>query len=229
MASSSTLGESKPNSILIKMREKAAAEKNVESAMAAPAKPPGTAKHIGSTNPLSIRIENHLLQVQTSSRPTTTQSPSALKSILDPANKPTVLEPVKPSPKKQEEKPLSPMQTYEMSDREEDSDSESESDGDENQRPKKSVCYNVHFHLRSLVISSSDLMRLILSHSRFQNGLKRQTSFARWKDNMLMVSIASIRIKFLERFSHATWKKSLIRKRRGIRKELALAIGRRIT
>ena len=154
MASTSTLGESKPNSILLKMREKAAAEKNVENAMIAPAKPPGTARHIGSTNPSSISTENKLSQVQTSSRPTTAQISTALKSILDPANKPTISEPIKQSPKKQEEKPLSPMQTYEMSDREEDSDSESESDGDENQRPKKTVCeYSnaMHFHSRSLV------------------------------------------------------------------------------
>lgn len=68
------------------------------------------------------------------------QGSMALKSILDPANKPTVAELTKqPSPKKQEEKPLSPMQTYEMSDREEESDSESESDEDDNQRPKKVI------------------------------------------------------------------------------------------
>jgi hypothetical protein len=74
----------------------------------------------------------------------------ALKSILDPANKPIVAEPIKmPSPKKKDEKPLSPMQTYEMSDREEESDSESESDDDGNQRPKK-------------VVSNTNLWQLIL-------------------------------------------------------------------
>jgi hypothetical protein len=140
MASSSTLGESKPNSILMKMREKAASEKNIECALAAaPTKPTGTIEHISDKSLLSTNIENQVSQIQSSSRPTTAQWPTALKSILDPANKPTVSEPTKPSPKKLEEKPLSPMQTYEMSDREEDSDSESESDGDENQRPKKAV------------------------------------------------------------------------------------------
>jgi hypothetical protein len=140
MASSSTLGESKPNSILMKMREKAASEKNIEHALAAPpTKPTGPVEHISCTSLSSTNTENQVSQIKTSSRPTTAQWPTALKSILDPANKPTVPEPSKPSPKKQEEKPLSPMQTYEMSDREEDSDSDSESDGDENQRPKKAV------------------------------------------------------------------------------------------
>lgn len=47
------------------------------------------------------------------------------------------------SPKKVQEKQLSPMQTYEMSDREE-SDSDSESDEeDERQRPKKAVSTNI--------------------------------------------------------------------------------------
>lgn len=136
MASSSTLGESKPNSILMKMREKAASEKNVEHALAAPpTKPTGPVEHISCTSLSSTNTENQVSQT----RPTTAQWPTALKSILDPANKPTLSEPSKPSPKKQEEKQLSPMQTYEMSDREEDSDSDSESDGDENQRPKKAV------------------------------------------------------------------------------------------
>jgi hypothetical protein len=50
---------------------------------------------------------------------------------MDPANKVV---------KKVEEKPLSPMQTYEMSDREDDSDSDEDSD-DESQdnKPRKTV------------------------------------------------------------------------------------------
>ncbi|KAL3767434.1 hypothetical protein ACHAW5_004827 [Stephanodiscus triporus] len=140
MASSSTLGESMPNSTLIKMREKAAAEKNIENALTAPpTKPRGIVEHNTSTTSSSTNTANRVPQTQTLSQPSTAQWPTALKSILDPANKPIVSEPRKPSPKKREEKPLSPMQTYEMSDREEDSDSGSESDEDENQRPKKSV------------------------------------------------------------------------------------------
>jgi hypothetical protein len=153
MASSSTLGESKPNSTLIKMREKAAAEKNIENAQTAPpTKPRGTVEHNSSATSSSTNTVNRVPSTQTLPQPSTAQWPTALKSILDPANKPIVSEPTKPSPKKREEKPLSPMQTYEMSDREEDSDSGSESDEDENQRPKKSVSeISNAWHLSSLV------------------------------------------------------------------------------
>lgn len=130
MPSSSALGESKSNSILTKMREKAVAEK----LNAPPPKSAGNVEHTSSTTSVNR------VQLQSSSQPSTAQGSMALKSILDPANKPIVAEPVKiPSPKKKDEKPLSPMQTYEMSDREEESDSESESDDDGNQRPKKVV------------------------------------------------------------------------------------------
>ena len=133
MPSSSALGESKSNSILSKMREKAAAEKNETLLNAPPSKSASTLEHTSSTSVNRV-------QLQTSSQPATAQGSMALKSILDPANKPIVAEPIKmPSPKKKDEKPLSPMQTYEMSDREEESDSESESDDDGNQRPKKVV------------------------------------------------------------------------------------------
>lgn len=58
---------------------------------------------------------------------------TALKNIIDPANKDV-------SPKKKvDEKPLSPMQTYEMSDRDEESDSDEDSDEDSDDKPKKTV------------------------------------------------------------------------------------------
>jgi len=128
MASASKVGENKPNSILAKMREKAAAEKNTENAVSAPPTK-------SSINAKSVS------QVVPSSQPAMKSSPRALKSILDPANRlPAVSEPIKSESPKPVEKPLSPMQTYEMSDREESSDSESESDEeDERQRPKKSI------------------------------------------------------------------------------------------
>ena len=63
----------------------------------------------------------------------------ALKSLNDPANKPKPAV-VKPNKKPVAEKPLSPKQTYEMSDREEESVSESDSDSEyERRRPKKTV------------------------------------------------------------------------------------------
>mmetsp|Transcript_37029 Transcript_37029/g.66647 ORF Transcript_37029/g.66647 Transcript_37029/m.66647 type:complete len:622 (+) Transcript_37029:243-2108(+) len=134
MASSSTLGESKPNNILAKMREKAAAEKNTENVVPPPTKPTSTTSSSSTVNRVS--------QV-TTSKPASKST--ALKSILDPANKPVVSAPAKPEvakpeAAKPEEKPLSPMQTYEMSDREEESDSESESDDEyEKPGPKKNI------------------------------------------------------------------------------------------
>ncbi|KAL7543568.1 hypothetical protein ACHAXR_012893 [Thalassiosira sp. AJA248-18] len=137
MASSSTLGESKPNSILAKMREKAAAEKNTENTVKTlPTKPSPAIKHakMVPSSPTVKRVSKVV-----TSQPALKST--ALKSILDPANKPSpVPEIAKPEATKPQEKPLSPMQTYEMSDREEDSDSESDSDEEyERQRPKKAV------------------------------------------------------------------------------------------
>lgn len=144
MASSSKAGKSKPNDIMAKMREKAAAEKNTENV--APMKPTESAKHASMTasKPTTKKRGPQVETSATSSQPGLKPSSTALKSILDPANKPS---PVKESTKKPSqkkpvvEKPLSPMQTYEMSDREADSDSESESDEEEyeRQRPKKAV------------------------------------------------------------------------------------------
>jgi len=138
MASGSTLGESKSNDIRAKMREKAAADKNTENMVAPPTKPAGLLKQ-GSSSSISVTSSLSTVK-QVSQMATYKPAPksTALKSILDPSNRPAVSpstsEPVK-------EKPLSPIQTYEMSDREEES-SESESDSDdeyERQRPKKSI------------------------------------------------------------------------------------------
>ena len=75
-----------------------------------------------------------------SSQPTKLKTNAkALKSLNDPANKPKPAV-AKTNKKPVPEKPLSPKQTYEMSDREEESESESDSDGEyERQRPKKTV------------------------------------------------------------------------------------------
>ena len=148
MASSSTLGENNKPSRVAKMREKAAAEKNTEGVTTVAPLAPATATKSATSSkaiaPLSSNTNNTMKRVSqvTSSQPTMKPSPStALKSIHDPANKPTLSQPAKkPSPKKVEIKPLSPMQTYVMSDREEESDSESDSDDEyERQRPKKTI------------------------------------------------------------------------------------------
>ena len=138
MKDASALGECKSNSILAKMREKAGAEKNTENVV------PNTKPREAAVKPHQTGMTKASPMVKGVSQVTTVHSglkPTALKSILDPANKPSpVPEIVKPVAKP-EEKPLSPMQTYEMSDREEDSDSESDLDEEyERQRPKKAVC-----------------------------------------------------------------------------------------
>ena len=138
MASSSTLGENKPSSIMAKMREKAAAEKNSETSSSTKAPQQPVMK---STLALSSANSIKPSQVKASQKHAMKPSPStALKSIHDPANKPSMSQAKKTSPKKVV-KPLSPMQTYEMSDREEEeSDSDSDSDEEyERQRPKKQV------------------------------------------------------------------------------------------
>ncbi|KAL7552173.1 hypothetical protein ACHAWF_015397 [Thalassiosira exigua] len=129
MASGSTLGESKSSSIVAEMREKAAAK---NSAAASSSKTAGSAKKFGNAS--GPKRGSQAVTSQPGLKPT------ALKSILDPSNKPSpVREVTKPEAKKPEEKPLSPMQTYEMSERE-DSDSESDSDDEyERQKPKKPI------------------------------------------------------------------------------------------
>lgn len=148
MASCSNLGESKPNSILAKMREKAAAEKNTDHAVNNPptkqigVKQAVVVKHSSSMSSLSSTSQHS--KAMMTSKPAFKST--ALKSILDPANKPSMSKSTKLDVGKSvvvesKEKSLPPLQTYEMSDREEESDSESESDEEdyERQRPKKTI------------------------------------------------------------------------------------------
>lgn len=141
MATKPTPGGSKSNDILAKMRQKAAAEKGTENALvtAPAANPTKPAKYVGSTI-LSSPSMKRVPQTATSQPGLKS---TALKSLIDPANRPSPVreEETKPVLTKPELKPLSPPQTYEMSDREEDSDeSDSESDDeDDRQRPKKAV------------------------------------------------------------------------------------------
>ena len=127
---------------MAKMREKAAAEKNSEtSSSKAPLQPPVMKSTLASKSIVSSANSIKPSQVKASQKHAMKPSPStALKSIHDPANKPSMSQVKKASPKKVV-KPLSPMQTYEMSDREEEeSDSDSDSDEEyERQRPKKQV------------------------------------------------------------------------------------------
>ena len=142
--STSTI-KSKTNPILAKMREKAAAEKAAApSAQSAQTTKPLTAP-TSSTSVSSFKPPAPQLKPTSPPRKEPTAntlrkdspqiksvaSKTALKHIIDPANK------IASPKKKVEEKSLSPMQTYEMSDREE-SDSEDESD-EEDDKPKKTV------------------------------------------------------------------------------------------
>ena len=69
--------------------------------------------------------------------PSQLKQKKALKSILDPANTSPAKKPAaKP---KAVQKPLSPMQTYDMSDREDESDESDSDDEYETQRPKKKI------------------------------------------------------------------------------------------
>jgi hypothetical protein len=134
MTPNSAFSEGKKNPITNMMREKMAAQKTSERAdFAPPTIPPQTVDSNRSMNTSSTIDTTLLTQIPPSSQYSSKTHPTALSNMMDPGNKPTS------SPKKVPEKQLSPMQTYEMSDREE-SDSDSESDEeDERQRPKKAV------------------------------------------------------------------------------------------
>jgi len=158
MASSSTLGQSKSNDILAKMREKAAAEKKgdpVAIKLETQKKPPtvaigGPLRHDSSmvakqgsmASSASTKKVTKFVPLKpvaaVKPSPTSSHHKSALRlkalQNSQSANKP-------PAAVKPVEKPLSPKQTYEMSDREEEeSDSESDSDSEyERQRPKKTI------------------------------------------------------------------------------------------
>jgi len=142
---------SKPNNVKstsssilrAKMNEKVAmAEKSAATSAATAttsssvAKPePIPAVPSASSNTSSISKFQH----STSVPPSQLKSKKALKSILDPANTSPAKKPAAVSKPKVEEKPLSPMQTYDMSDREEESDESDSDDEYETQRPKKKV------------------------------------------------------------------------------------------
>ena len=119
----------------VAMAEKSAAT-SAATASSSVAKPePMPAVPSASSNTSSISKFQH----STSVPPSQLKSKKALKSILDPANTSPAKKPAAVSKPKVEEKPLSPMQTYDMSDREEESDESDSDDEYESQRPKKKV------------------------------------------------------------------------------------------
>ena len=124
MATTSASSNENKSNILAKLREKVAAEKTADNSVA-------ITKQIDETKPVSISSSTYASKYIKAIHLAKTEpavKPEALKSIVDPSNIPS------------KEKQLSPMQTYEMSDREEESDSEEESDEEsENQKPKKAV------------------------------------------------------------------------------------------
>lgn len=121
--------ETKTNPLIAKMREKAAAEKAgapPNSTLTALPKPTvASADPVSSFKPSTPQIKSSPPKPRHSSLKS-----KALKQMMDPANK---------APLKKEEKPLSPMQTYEMSDREEESSSDEDSDVESVDKPKKAV------------------------------------------------------------------------------------------
>jgi hypothetical protein len=194
--------ENKQNTVVAKMREKVAAEKNSERAdPALPTRPSQTVESIRSMSSSSTIATTLVPQIPTaSSQYASKPHPSALTSIIDPANKPTA------SPKKiVPEKQSSPIQTYVMSDREE-SDSEDESDEEEDDRhkPKKSVskCIvikdaSMRYYILHLCVPF--LITLSRLFFRFHCGRKRPTFIAHWNDNLPTVPIDLIQIKYLEK------------------------------
>lgn len=125
-------------STIAKIREKAAAEKartsQATNQTVKPFKPPVISTN--STSSVSSFKSSNLKSSPAKPSPSKAHNSAlktnALKQMMDPANKAPM--------KKTEDKPLSPMQTYEMSDREEDSDSEDDSDDESSRdRPRKAV------------------------------------------------------------------------------------------
>ena len=142
-ASKPNNAKSTSSSILrAKMNEKVAiAEKSAAAAPAASTAVKPRPVPSASNNNLSSSTSN-FQHHSTTVPPSQLKSTKALKSILDPANTSPAKNPAakKPAAKpKVEEKPLSPMQTYDMSDREEESDESDSDDEYETQRPKKKV------------------------------------------------------------------------------------------
>lgn len=158
---------SKPNTVVAKMREKVAAEKNSERAdPALPTRPSQPVETIRSMSSSSTKATTLVPQIPTasSSQYASKPHPSALTSINDPANKP-MSSPKRVLPEKQ----LSPIQTYVMSDREE-SDSEDESDEEEDDRhkPKKSVSKSIVINMLRSDIFTRVLMTLLSAFVMFQ-------------------------------------------------------------
>ncbi|KAL3795322.1 hypothetical protein HJC23_009495 [Cyclotella cryptica] len=135
IATSAVSSETKPNPIIAKMREKAAAGKS--SAQSAPSAPSSQTIKPTAIAAASVTSSSVSSFKQGSPQMKSTQhsavKTTALKHIIDPANK--ILSPKR----KIEEKPLSPMQTYEMSDRDEESDSEEDSEEEYDDKPKKTI------------------------------------------------------------------------------------------
>ena len=144
--------ESKTNpSIIAKMREKVAAEKagNAPAATSSQTFKPKPAftstASVSSFKTASSQVSTasassfKSASSQVKASPSKHQSPlknKGLKLMTDPGNKVRTT--------KVEEKPLSPMQTYEMSDREESESSEDESDDESRDKPKKAVSSSIY-------------------------------------------------------------------------------------
>lgn len=196
MAPKSSASEIKQNPIQAALREKMAAQKTNDRTDPTPLMIPSQTVEPFQSSSSSSTIETTLkTQVPTLSQYAPKPHPTALINMTDPSNKP-VSSPKKTPPEKQ----LSPMQTYEMSDREE-SDSDCESDEeDEQQRPKKSVSTNPIAIMFQCDIILTHFTTLCLFIFRFHCGHKRQTFIAHWNVSSPMVPIVSIPTKSLERF-----------------------------
>jgi len=137
-STSSSILRAKMNEKVAMAEKSAATSAATATASSSVAKPePMPAVPSASSNTSSISKFQH----STSVPPSQLKSKKALKSILDPANTSPAKKPAAVSKPKVEveEKPLSPMQTYDMSDREEESDESDSDDEYESQRPKKKV------------------------------------------------------------------------------------------
>lgn len=118
----------------VAMAEKSALAASAATTASVAAKPESVPSSASNNMSSSISKFQH-----STSAPSSQMKSKALKSILDPANASPIKKPAAVSKPKVEEKPLSPMQTYDMSDREEESDESDSDDEYETQRPKKKI------------------------------------------------------------------------------------------
>ena len=140
---------SKPNNVKSTSSSILRAKMNEKVAMAeksAATSAPTTASSVAKQPELVPSASNSMITSISKFQPSTSAPPSqlksskkALKSILDPANASPIKKSAAVAKPKVEEKPLSPMQTYDMSDREEESDESDSDDEYETQRPKKKI------------------------------------------------------------------------------------------